>query len=70
MFSFNSYSQIVCEDSLAFMIMSVTKAIQSPLQAHSGQYVTGNYILSMYKLFICCNCRGSCCHSHIILFPD
>lgn len=58
MFYFFSYSQIVDEDSLAFMIVSVTKVIQSPLQAHSGQYVTGNYSLSMYKLFVCCNCWG------------
>lgn len=51
--SLYSYSQIVCKDCLAFMIVSVTKAIQSVLQAHSRQYMTGNYTLNMYKLFVC-----------------
>lgn len=59
MFHFYSYSQIVCEDCLAFMIVCVTKTIQSVLQAHSGQYMTGNYSLNMYKLFVCWSCwRG------------
>lgn len=59
MFHFYSYSQIVCEDCLAFMIVCVTKTIQSVLQAHSGQYMTVNYSLNMYKLFVCWSCwRG------------
>lgn len=57
-FYFYSYSQIICEDSLVFMIVPVTKVIQSLLWAHSRHYVTGNYRLSMYKLFVCCNCWG------------
>lgn len=40
------------------MIVPVTKVIQSLLQAHSGQYVTGNYSVSMYRLFVSHNCWG------------
>lgn len=42
------------------MIVPVTKVIQSLLRVHSGQYVTGNYSLSMYRLFVSHNCWGGC----------